>query len=198
MRTVLAVVLVGLLGGCATTGRGQKAKERDPLTVVVEAAAGLVGSRSVVVDGENFRSDCSGFVTAAYHAIRKDLIDPSAQGRSGTELLYRSLRAEGRIQAGNSLRRGDLLFFHNTWDRNGNGLRDDRFTHVALVESVAADGTATFIHFASGRVKRGAINLRHPGIANNPETGTEWNSHLRRGRGKTLTGQLFFKSGRPL
>lgn len=201
MRAILAMTVLGLalapLAGCATA-RKKKPPTRDPVDIVLEAAAGLMGSTKVVVDGRAFRSDCSGFVTGAYHAIRRDLIDPGVGGRSGTELLYRSFRSQGRIQSGKKLRRGDLLFFHNTWDRNRNGLRDDRFTHVGLVERVEADGRAWFLHFASGRVKRAVINLRHPAVSHDPDTGLEWNTPVRRGRGKTLTGQLFFRSARPL
>ena len=197
-RTALALLVCSLLvAGCATT-RGAKKKAVDPLDRVLATAAQLVGETSVTVQGRSYRSDCSGFVCAAYHAIDLDLIDPSVRGQSGTELLYRTFKDKGRIRGGAALRRGDLLFFHNTWDRNGNKLRDDRFTHVGLVELVESDGRATFLHFASGRVKRGVVNLTHPDVSRDPTTGVEWNSQLRRGRGKTLTGQLFFRSARPL
>ncbi len=165
---------------------------------VLDAAAGLVGSRMVTIGGQSFRADCSGFVSAAYHVIGLDLIDPSVPGGSGTELIYRSLKARGRVRSGPSLAPGDLLFFHNTWDRNGNRLRDDRFTHVGLVQRIESDGRAVFLHFASGGVTEGVINLRHPDAARDPESGARWNSQLRRGPGRTLAGQLFFKSARPL
>ena len=96
------------------------------------------------------------------------------------------------------MRPGDLAFFHNSWDRNGNKLRDDRFTHVALVERVADDGTIRLLHFASGKVKRDVMNLRHKNTARDPDTGETLNSYLRRGGGKVLTGQLFFRFGRPV
>jgi cell wall-associated NlpC family hydrolase len=199
-RATFALVLCALVfgAGCATTRGAAKKKEVDPIDRVLAAAARLVGENSVTVRGESFRADCSGFVCAAYSAINLDLIDSSVRGSSGTELLYRTFLAKGLVQGGLGLRPGDLLFFHNTWDRNHNGLRDDRFTHVALVEEVGSDGRAVFLHFASGRVKRGSINLRHPGVSHDPDSGAEWNSHLRRKGGKTLTGQLFFRSARPL
>lgn len=195
---LLACLSLLFAAGCATTRGEAKKKQIDPIDQVLTAAAQLVGETQVSMLGTSFRADCSGFVCAAYHSIGLDLIDPSVRGRSGTELLYRTFQADGRVQRGAALRRGDLLFFHNTWDRNGNGLRDDRFSHVGLVELVEADGRTTFLHFASGRVKRGVINLRHPDLSHDPDSGVEWNSHLRRGAGRTLTGQLFFRSARPL
>ncbi len=157
----------------------------------------LLGRTSLRVQGRSYRSDCSGFVSAVYDSIDLRVADPALDGVSGTHILFRSLAGEGRIK-GRDVRPGDLLFFHNTWDRNGNKLRDDRFTHVAVAESIATDGTVTMVHFASGKVKRDFLNLKHPSTARDPATGTTWNSYLRRGGGKVLTGQLYFKSGRPL
>ena len=196
MRWLALAMALSLLG-CATTRQGRRT-ERDPRDVVLEAAQGLVGQSAIEVGGRAFRSDCSGFVTAAYHAIGQVLIDPSVGGISGTELLYRTAAAEGRVRGGSGLRRGDLVFFHNTWDRNRNGLRDDRFTHVGLVDTVEPDGRVVFLHFASGSVRRGALHPAHPNVATSPSSGVEWNSAVRRGRGKTLAGQLFFRSARPL
>ena len=157
----------------------------------------LLGHTQLRVDGRSYRGDCSGFVEAVFGSIDLRIEDPAESGVSGTHILFRSLAKQGRI-TGRSVRPGDLLFFHNTWDRNGNRLRDDRFSHVAVAEAVDSDGTITMVHFASGAVKRDTLNLKHPGTARDPDSGRTWNSYLRRGGGKVLAGQLFFKSGRPL
>ncbi len=164
---------------------------------MLDQAVRLLGQTSWRVNGRPYRADCSGFVTALYDGIDLAVADPGEQGLSGTHILFRSLAKRDRIR-GRDVRPGDLLFFHNTWDRNENRLRDDRFSHVALAESVADDGTVTLVHFASGVVKRDFMNLRHPNTARDPDSGRTWNSALRRGGGRVLTGQLFFKSGRPL
>lgn len=194
MRLASLLLCLTLIG-CATPA--SKRRQKSDLDRVIEQAIQLLGQREIRVGGQGFRSDCSGFVTAVYSAIDLPLIDPDEGGISGTHTLFRSLAKRGRIRRQN-LRPGDLLFFHNTWDRNGNRLRDDRFSHVAVVESVDADGTVHFVHFASGQVKRDVLNLQHRGVAKDPDTGKTWNSHLRRGRGRVLAGQLYFKAGRPL
>ena len=84
------------------------------------------------------------------------------------------------------------------WDRNGNKFRDDRFTHVALVEKVDPDGSIHITHYVSGRVKRDVMNLKHRSVARDPGSGKTWNSYLRKGGGKVLSGQLLFRLGRPL
>lgn len=157
----------------------------------------MLGRADIRQDGRPYRSDCSGFVEASYDSIRISLVDPTLRGVSGTHILFKSLAGRNRI-TGRRIAPGDLLFFHNTHDRNGNRIRDDRFTHVALAESVDDDGTVTFLHFASGKVKRDVLNLAHPNVARDPVSGRSWNSFLRRGGGRVLAGELFFKSGRPL
>ncbi len=191
---VLALALL-LVGGCATT-RHQRG--RSPLRTVLDTATLLLGEERIRVGTTPYRADCSGFVTALFDAAGVPLHLPGASGVSMTERIYRSMRAQRRIRRAASVRPGDLLFFHNTWDRNGNSLRDDRFTHIAVVDRVEADGTVSFVHFASGRVRRDVMNLRHRGTARDPESGRMWNSTLRRGRGRVLSGQLFHGLARPL
>jgi peptidoglycan DL-endopeptidase CwlO len=183
------------LTGCATTGSKKKAK--DDLRSVLDQAVMLLGHTSLRVQGRSYRSDCSGFVHAIYESIGMHIDDPLIEGESGTHVLFKSLAKDGRI-TGRNVRPGDLLFFHNSWDRNGNKIRDDRFSHVGVAESMDADGTVTMVHFASGKVKRDFLNLKHPSTARDPDSGKTWNSYLRRGGGKVMTGQLFFKAGRPL
>ncbi len=204
LPALLAAAL--LVGGCAkqrapaTSGSPTLPSDRvsDPaLKRVLDAALSMQGSSRVRVDGRTFRADCSGFVIACWHAANRELIDPGAKGRSGTALIFDSLRKRGRLVAKGAARGGDLVFFHNTYDRNRNGVRDDTFTHVALVEYVDPDGTVHYMHFASGKVKRGVFNPKHPDTARDPDHGKAWNSFLRRGGGKVLAGQLVHRIGRP-
>ena len=185
-----------LLPGCATI-RAKK-KLRTELRTVLDQAIDLMGESKITVDRTPFRNDCSGFVTACYSSVDLTLIDPAVSAKSGTELIYRSLRKRNRIVGVHGAKAGDLAFFHNTWDKNGNGIRDDRFTHIALVERVDEDGRIEIVHFVSGKVKRGYMSPSRPSQARDKGLGRILNSHLRRGGGKTLTGQLLFRFGRPL
>jgi cell wall-associated NlpC family hydrolase len=146
---------------------------------------------SVSVNGHTYRTDCSGLVSACYGEAGHPIDDELPPAESATEALWLRFRRAAVGVA--KVRAGDLAFFHNTYDRNGNGLRDDRFTHVALVASVDADGTVHFVHYASGEVRLDVMNLRHKADARDPRRGKVWNSYLRRGGGKVLAGQLFFR-----
>lgn len=200
---ILLLVLALVLVGCPkqapnTSGTLPSGSVKDPeLRRVLDTALSLHGQTKVVVKGKPFRSDCSGFVTACWYAAPRALITAQGTGSSGTEQIFTSLQRKGRIVAASAVRPGDLAFFHNTHDRNRNGARDDRFTHVALVERVDVDGTVHYTHFASGKVKRGVLNPRQPNTPRDPDSGKTWNSYLRRGGGKVLAGQLLHRFGRP-
>ena len=202
MRRTLPLLLIALLAlptmqACATLS-GARRRPKDDVQRVLDRALMMMGAEKVRVGKTPYRSDCSGFVSAVYEAEGVELTVSGASGSSGTEIIYRSLKSKGRLVGDRAVRPGDLAFFHNTHDRNGNKLRDDRFTHVALVERVGADGTIGLLHYASGKVKRGVMNLRDKNAARHPDTGETLNSYLRRGGGKVLTGQLFFRFGRPV
>ncbi len=157
---------------------------------VANAAGSFVGKQRLRVDGESYRYDCSGFVCAAYAKA-----DVPVDGNS--KALYRMARSAGVLHKRKTPQVGDIAFFDNTYDRDGNGRRDDSLTHVAIVESVDADGTAVLVHVGSKGVKRLAINLRDPS-SHQDSAGNEINSYLRSGRsdgGPRLAGELFVAWG---
>ena len=49
---------------------------------------------------------------------------------------------------------GDLVFFDNTWDYNGDGMANDPLTHVGIVERQEDDGTIVFISRVAGAIER--------------------------------------------
>jgi hypothetical protein len=189
------VVAALLLPGCATTS---SRRDRAELRKVLDQGISMLGKSKVRVRRKPFRSDCSGFVTACFSTVGAELADPLTTGPSGTAVIYKTLKKRRRIHNRRRPKAGDLAFFHNTHDRNSNGLRDDRFTHVALVERVEEDGTVVLLHYVSGKVRRDRLNRFHRNIARDPVSNREWNSFLRRGGGKTLAAQLLFRFGRPL
>jgi hypothetical protein len=129
--------------------------------------------------GKPFRGDCSAFVRRVYAEAGVALPD-LAGGRSAAESMFRSLVAVRRPQ------RGDLAFFHRTYDRDAPGPGRDRFTHVALVESV--DGPrVSLIHRGGAGVRRIAMNLARP---SNPDE----NDAIRRKRAGDRPGQRYLAS----
>lgn len=155
---------------------------------------------TLTVDGTRFRMDCSGFVRAVYSGFGVELFStPGPAGASGTHYIYRYAQEVGAVYERGEAAPGDIVFFHNSYDRNHNGKRDDAFTHVALVESVDKRGTVTMIHTTRGKVKRGKMNLRYPDTHRDPDSGEILNDYLRRAEGghaSMLMSQLFAGFGR--
>ena len=140
-------------GGTATV-RGAGAQVSTAGQVVRgERRARLVASARRHV-GKRFRGDCTGFVRRVYAEAGVPL--PSGvRGRSASESIFRSL-APARVP-----RRGDLAFFHGTYDREAPGPGRNRFTHVALVESVEGR-RVSLIHRGNDGIQRFTMNLARP------------------------------------
>jgi hypothetical protein len=151
---------------------------------VAKAAVGFIGARKLVVDGQKMRYDCSGFVCAAYKKADQPL-------RGNTMSLQELAKSERLFHKRKTPIPGDVAFFHNTYDRNRNGKRDDLWSHVAIVEAVDADGTITLVHKGGRGIRRTMMNLRHPRNKRDT-TGKRLNSVLGIHKyGSVLTGELW-------
>jgi hypothetical protein len=75
--------------------------------------------------------------------------------------LHHYLRQRSGPVAKGKARAGDLVFFRNTLDLNGNSKPDDGVTFVAVVERVSSE-RVVFIGLRAGRVRRMALHLAAP------------------------------------
>ena len=221
--SLLVGLVVVALQGCLTTGSDQSLKDLDataPTTgtrgqkccamangvekqvALVRTAMSLIGRSRVEVDGRQYRADCSGLVQGVYASQRVDVYDGLGEldGGNGVGRIYTHVFQHGRIHYGPSVRPGDLVFFHNTWDFNQDGLPNDPLTHVGIVERVERDGTVVFVSWVSSGVERYRMNLQQPDVHKN-DKGRILNDYMRRkGTGdpettRYLTGQLFAAFG---
>jgi peptidoglycan DL-endopeptidase CwlO len=207
MRCLPLLPSVALMAwGCAT------APVRDPPTLAppvavehpappdarqqtVALARRLLGRRTVSWPGQAYPDDCSGLVEGIYASVGVPLQGAARRGDNGVTGLYRYAQTRGRIFASGVPAPGDLVFFRDTYDQNRDGVLDDGLTHVALVESVSEDGTVAIIHRVRRGVMRYRMNLGHPEIHTDPQTGQVLNDYLRGSTGASrpvLTAQLFF------
>jgi len=204
----LALLLAGLAGCAGPALTIREALDRSDLQARLAArGASLLGQGRdrFQVAGETFNGDCSGFVEAAYELegirLRRILQAAAPREASAVAAAWIAAGKQGtRWRGAEWPSPGDLVFFDDTWDRNGNGRRDDPLTHVGLVEWVDVDGTVTFLHRGGQGVTRGQLNLRRPSVARD-EDGRSLNAPLRVRTGKdddapALAGQLFVGYGR--
>lgn len=219
---LVALLVAGTLGGCATTGRYSShdqvreiptigtrgahccamARGVPKQTALAKTAVRFVGQSRIKIDGRNYAPDCSGFVRGVYASQRVDLYGGLGEldGGNGVGRIFTHVVEHGRIHYGPSVHPGDLVFFHNTWDFNRDGLPNDPLTHVGVVEKVELDGTVVFVSSVSAGIQRYRLNLKHPGTYKASD-GRVLNDFLRRkhrgdARGTYyLAGQLFAAFG---
>lgn len=165
---------------------------------VVQSAVRLLGSKTITVQGRRIGYDCAGVTRAIFleHGIDLYQSNHQAANANGVRLIHNHLRQHGILHQDMDVRPGDLVFFDNTWDFNGDGLFNDPLTHIGIVERVESDGTVIFISRVAGAVARYHMNLNHPHI-HKATDGRVLNDYIRRKRTTDpdntarLTGELF-------
>jgi hypothetical protein len=101
-----------------------------------------------------FNGDCSGYVRRVMREADVDL-SPLPSARSMSESLHLVSRGVRTPQP------GDLVFFHDTYDRNRDGKLGDAWTHVALVEAVEGE-QVWFLHRGGKGIVRLQMDLSRP------------------------------------
>ena len=164
----------------------------------MRSAAKLVGAKTITSEGRNIAYDCAGVTRAIFLKHGIDLydgnsVDPDA---NGVRLIHAHMQQHGRLHQSPIPHPGDLVFFDNTWDFNGDGILNDPLTHVGVVERIEPDGTVIFISRVAAAVQRYRMNLSSPHLHKSAE-GRILNDYLRRkhptdpdDKGR-LTGELF-------
>ena len=169
---------------------------------IVRTAANLVGAKTIESNGRPIAYDCAGVTRAIYLTHGIDLYEGAAGNgaANGVRLIYNHLRTYGRLHLGPVVRPGDLVFFDNTWDYNGDGRINDPLTHVGIVETVETDGTIVFISRVAGAIERYRMNVARPHVHRTAD-GRVVNDYMRRKQWRDgeetsyLTGELFAAFG---
>lgn len=136
----------------------------DTQRKLVEGSHWALGKSKLNVNGKVFNLDCSGTVMAIYYYAGIDLSrDFNKYSGGGTSRIYQYLDDKNLLYETKMPVPGDIIFWDNTYDYNGDGLRNDVLTHMGIVVEVAGDGTVTYLH---EHYKKGIIlesmNLKFP------------------------------------
>ena len=173
-------------------------------SAIVQSATRLIGARTITSQGRRIAYDCAGVAHAIFleHGIDLYRTDRHDVKANGVRLIYNHVRQYGTLHRGPEVRPGDLVFFDNTWDLNGDGKANDPLTHIGIVEEVEPDGTVIFISRVASAIERYRMNLDQPHIHQTPD-GRVLNDYIRQKRPTDptrtarLTGELFSIYGNP-
>lgn len=176
----------------------QSIKVAPSRSAIVRTASKLVGATTIKSEGRRIAYDCAGVTRAIFLKHGIDLYasggnDPNV---NGVRLIYTHVRRHGSLHQGPVVRPGDLVFFDNTWDLNGDGKLNDPLTHVGVVERIEKDGTVIFISRVAKTIERYRMNLALPHV-HKTTGGRILNDYMRRKLPtdaedmRHLTGELF-------
>lgn len=165
---------------------------------IVESAARLVGATAITSQGKRIAYDCAGVARAIFleHGIdlyRGAFTTPKG---NGVRLIHNHVRQYGTLHRKLHVSPGDLVFFDNTWDFNGDGRLNDPLTHVGIIERLEPDGTVVFISRVANAIERYRMNLDQPHTHKTVQ-GRVLNDYIRRKHPSDpdgvarLTGELF-------
>jgi hypothetical protein len=192
-------------GGAPAGGQSPNLRlESETQARLAKAARSLVGRSAFNIDGQKFNADCSGTMLAVFYLAGLDLrADFSrARGGNGVERLYRMMEKSGLLSTTDLPAVGSLLFWDDTYDKNGDGKADDPFAHVGIVVSAKENGDITFVHYhyIKGVVEE-PMNLKEPATFMERRDGKDVvvNAKLRmvswKPDSKTLASELYRAAG---
>lgn len=165
---VLCAIAIAV-AGCAT-GPAPRTPIEPPdtaaaaHTAVAEAAESLVGRTNLRFADRRYTFDCSGAILAAHYLAGVPVDEAFARQSGGGVVRLHALSRAAEAQRGVAhpdITPGAVVFWDNTYDRNGDGLWNDPLTHAGIVVDVATDGTVTVVHH---NYRRGIVYARmNPG-----------------------------------
>lgn len=198
--TKLLVVLFLMCPTLVLAGQWDGYSTRQKQQRMLFSSQKLYNKKRIQLSRKAFRSDCSGFVKAVLwdngHSL-DDFYRAYQYRTNGVSLIHKYVERVGLISQKQKPKKGDIVFFSNTYDKNKDGRTNDPLTHIGIVEKINRNGTVTFLHYIHNRVRRGYMNLKKPNKHIHDQDII--NTYLRRKNrytSKTLASQLFEGFGR--
>ena len=127
--------------------QASKGELNDIQHLLLEEAGNLLGADKIIVRDRKFNFDCTGVVLACYYYAGIDLsrVFPRYSG-NGVTRIYRYMEDQKLLHKAETPQTGDIIFWDNTYDRNGDGKENDELTHIGMVVSSSENGEVVFIH----------------------------------------------------
>lgn len=167
-KTFSIPIVLALLFSCTSIPESVEDVQSDEMTntqeKLVEGANWALGKKKLKVNGRTFNLDCSGTVMAVYYYAGIDLSRNFADYTGGgTSRIYQYMDDKELLYNTKYPLPGDIIFWDNTFDSNGDGKRNDNLTHMGIVVDVSQEGTITYVHehYRKGIIQE-SMNLIKP------------------------------------
>ncbi len=152
-----AAAFLMIISSCATYQESSESSDKraekalgitSTQEALIDAAHWAEGRSNVSNNGKKFKMDCSGVISALYWRAGIDLQScyPRYTG-NGVARIYQCMEDEELLYRPEEPAPGDILFWDNSYDKNGNGVADDELTHIGMAVSVDEDGLVKYVHF---------------------------------------------------
>jgi hypothetical protein len=164
---VLLFSCASIAGPRSGSAFSRPGKTSDVQQLLAEGARRVLGRRHLVVRGRRFPYDCTGAVLAIYWYAGIDLArDFDRYSGNGVMRLYQSLEKQNLLYSTPYPATGDVIFWDNTYDRNGDGAWNDALTHMGMVLHSRPDGTIHYVHLNRSRgIVIENMNLLEPNLS---------------------------------
>jgi hypothetical protein len=153
---------IAMPGTGATAAAASGSSAEDAIQSVLAAARATLGQASSELEDRRTPTDCSGYLRRLYIVAGVDLFSEGQSSDNGVRAIVRWIERHGILHRHKVPAIGDVVFFDNSYDRNGDGHFNDPYTHAGLVEQVLADGTVMIIHATNHGIAREPMNLLRP------------------------------------
>ena len=131
---------------------------------LLEGAEYLVGKTHIIVNNRKYTADCINTILAIYDYAGINLAQEfNLYSGNGVARLYQILDNRGLIYLTEMPVTGDIIFWDNTWDSNGDAEWNDPLTHAGMVVKADQDGNLVYIHYDYIKgIVYAKMNLKNP------------------------------------
>ena len=138
-----------------------KRKSASPTLSTTAHRVGGLAEKNSGTAAKNESSPAAHAAEYVWEVYKTNGLELSKKAQTKIPALYKECKKVGRIHHAGTPRVGDIIFFHNVYDANGDKRNNDWYTHVAIVDEVTKNDV-TGLGYRHQKLEKIAINLEKP------------------------------------
>ncbi len=158
---------------------------------------------------DDWSAHATGFVKMVYLKEDIDITNPREKKDSDGKwltiagLMHQYFKENGKLFKNGNPKKGDIIFFDNTYDRNKNNKADDILTTVGIVIDVDKEETINFYYYTKNSIVINQMNLKNQkvefltekNVKKSLNTKMFWRNKQQKDSFPELSGELFNSFG---